>query len=146
MIYQIHHIQITVSDVNEVEWFYDKLFEYLGYDVEKKYKGYLEHADMEVIEYLGDHFDFGICSPKREFMNEVIDSRKPGAVQHIAFRAESREAVDHFFLKIQTLNVNILHNEPREYKDKIAPNYYALFFESPDGIRFEVFYYPEFKI
>jgi hypothetical protein len=28
-----------------------------------------------------------------------------------------------------------------EYNERIAPNYYALFFESPEGIRFELFHY-----
>lgn len=143
MKYQIHHIQITVNDVNKAEEFYDKLFEYLAFDIEKKYTGYLAHADMHVIEYIGNGFDFGICSPKLKFQNDKIDSRKPGSVQHIAFRAKNKEDVDSIFPKIEALGVNILHGEPREYKEKIAPNYYALFFESPEGIRFEIFYYPD---
>ena len=28
-----------------------------------------------------------------------------------------------------------------EYKERIAPNYYALFFETPEGLRFEIFHY-----
>ena len=89
--YQIHHIQITVNDVKKKRNpFYDQLFHLLGFDVQKKYSGYLEHADMEVVEYLSDTFDFGICSPKQEWINETIDSRKPGSLQHIAFKAESR--------------------------------------------------------
>ena len=39
-----------------------------------------KHADMEVVEYLSDTFDFGICSPKQEWINETIDSRKPGSL------------------------------------------------------------------
>ena len=57
--YQIYHIQITVNDVKKAEPFYDQLFHLLGFDVQKKYSGYLEHADMEVVEYLSDTFDFG---------------------------------------------------------------------------------------
>ncbi|MDQ0362136.1 VOC family protein [Breznakia pachnodae] len=143
MSYRIDHIQITVTDLNEAEFFYDKMFEYLGYDISKKYKGYLEHANMEVIEYLSDGFDFGICSPRSEFKDEAVNSRKPGNVQHIAFFAESRGKVDEFYHKIKELDVKILHDKPMEYKERIAPNYYALFFESPDGIRFEVFHYPK---
>lgn len=143
MSYHIHHIQVTVNDVKKAETFYDKLFELLGFDISKKYSGYLEHADMEVIEYLSDTFDFGISSPRKEFMDEKIDARKPGAVQHIAFRAESKEEIDEIFPRIKALGVKILHGKPKEYKERIAPNYYALFFESPEGIRFELFYYPE---
>lgn len=57
---QFHHIQITVNDVKKAEGFYDQLFALLGFDLQKKYSGYLEHADMEVVEYIGDSFDFGI--------------------------------------------------------------------------------------
>lgn len=105
---QFHHIQITVNDVKKAEGFYDQLFALLGFDLQKKYSGYLEHADMEVVEYIGDSFDFGICSPRKEWKNEKIDSRKPGSVQHIAFKAESREVVDSIFPKIKALGVKIL--------------------------------------
>lgn len=138
---QFHHIQITVNDVKKAEGFYDQLFAVLGFDLQKKYSGYLEHADMEVVEYIGDSFDFGICSPRKEWKNEKIDSRKPGSVQHIAFKAGSREVVDAIFAKIKALGVKILQDRPMEYKERIAPNYYALFFESPEGIRFELFHY-----
>lgn len=62
---QFHHIQITVNDVKKAEGFYDQLFAVLGFDLQKKYSGYLEHADMEVVEYIGDSFDFGICSREK---------------------------------------------------------------------------------
>ncbi|MHC5248073.1 VOC family protein [Enterococcus sp. LJL90] len=113
----------------------------MGFDVSKKYKGYLEHSDMLVVEYLDDALDFGICSPKAEFAADSVNSRKPGAVQHLAFEAESRRAVDEFFETIQSLEVKILHGRPKEYNERIARGYYALFFESPDGIRFEIFHY-----
>ncbi len=139
MKYRIHHTQITVKDIDHSEEFYDSLMSALGYDIAKKYKGYLDYADMKVIEYLSDGFDFGICSPKSEFKKENVDSRKPGALQHMAFRADSRNAVDEIFDKIKCLGVNILHNEPRVYT-KLSPDYYAVFFEDPDGIRWEVFH------
>lgn len=45
---------------------------------------------MHVVEYLSDDFDFAISSPKVEFQDKIINPRKPGAIQHIAFKAESR--------------------------------------------------------
>ena len=140
MKYKIHHASITVRNVDESEKFYDVLMAALGFDITKKYKGYLDFADMYVVEYISDGFDFGICSPKAKFIDEAVDSRKPGALQHMAFHADSRAAVDEVFEKIKPLKVKILHNEPRVYT-KLGPEYYALFFEDPDGIRLEVFYY-----
>ena len=140
MKYKTHHATITVKNVDKSEMFYDVLMSALGFDLTKKYKGYLEYADMYVIEYISDDFDFGICSPKAEFANDTINSRKPGALQHMAFNADSRKAVDAVFEKLKPLHINILHNEPRVYT-KLGPEYYAVFFEDPDGIRLEVFHY-----
>ena len=139
MKYKAHHVTITVRDIGASEKFYDVFMSALGFDITKKYKGHLDFADMDVVEYIGEDFDFGICSPKEELKNERVDSRKPGALQHFAFAAESRKDVDTVFDKIKGLGVNILHNEARIYT-KLGPNYYALFFEDPDGIRLEVFY------
>ena len=98
---------------------------------------------MEVVEYIGDSFDFGICSPRKEWKNEKIDSRKPGSVQHIAFKAESREVVDAIFPKIKALGVKILHDRPMEYKERIAPNYYALFLKAQKAFVLNYFIMPD---
>lgn len=139
MKYRMHHAQITVVDVERSEVFYDVLMAALGYDITNKYKGYLDFADMHVVEYMDEGFDFGICSPKKELAGETVDSRRPGSLQHMAFHADSKEAVDAVYEKIKDTGVHILHGEPRIY-DKLGPNYYALFFEDPDGVRLEVFH------
>ena len=138
----IHHLQVTVPDVKQAEPFYDQLFTILGYDIQQKYNGYLEHSDMQIVEYIGSNFDFGICSPKAEFKGQKVDSRRPGALQHVAFACESNKEVDELFERLKDIEgISILHGEPREYREKIAPGYYALFFETIDGIRFELFHH-----
>ena len=57
--YQIPPHSNYCQRCKKAEPFYDQLFHLLGFDVQKKYSGYLEHADMEVVEYLSDTFDFG---------------------------------------------------------------------------------------
>ena len=140
MKYRFHHLHITVEDIDVSERFYDQLFTILGWDIAKKYKGDLPHMNMSVVEYMHEDLDFAICSPKKELKNNRIDVRTPKAVQHFAFAAESKQAVDVFYEKLSQLEVNILHDEARYY-DKIAPGYYAVFFEDPNGIRLEVFHY-----
>lgn len=142
MTYRFHHLHITVEDIAVSERFYDQLFTILGWDITHKYKGDLPHMDMSVVEYMHEDLDFAICSPKTELKNQHIDERTPKAIQHFAFAAESKQAVDDFYEELSQLDVTILHNEARYY-DKIAPNYYAVFFEDPNGIRLEVFYYEE---
>ncbi|GCF95915.1 hypothetical protein NRIC_38060 [Enterococcus florum] len=140
MPYRFHHLHITVKDLAASERFYDQFLSILGWDISNKYKGELPHANMSVVEYMSESLDFAICSPKEDLACLDIDVRTPKAVQHMAFEADSKQEVDDFFEKIRQLDVSILHNQPKYYK-KIAPQYYAVFFEDPNKVRLEVFHY-----
>lgn len=133
---KIDHLQVTVKDIDLVEGFYDGFMEALGFDLSKKIKVYLEELDMNVIEYLDSSYDFGICSALSEYENETVHRRKPGAVHHIAFRAASRSEVDRIYHTVLTLGAEIL-DEPQIFPQH-GPNYYALFFNDPDGIKYEI--------
>lgn len=133
---KVDHLQVTVRDVGAVETFYDELMEALGFDLSKKIKVYLEELDMTVIEYLDKSYDFGICSSLKEYQEETIHRRKPGVVHHIAFRASSRNEVDRIYQKVLELGAEIL-DEPQIFPQH-GPNYYALFFNDPDGIKYEI--------
>jgi len=132
----IDHIQVTVKDMQIAEPFYDKLMPILGFDIQNKVSAVIEEHDLYVVEYLHPAWDFGICSPRTAFKNEEIHRRKPGAVHHIAFRANSRDEVDRLFSKIKEIGANIVHT-PRIFPEH-GPNYYALFFKDLDGIKYEI--------
>lgn len=133
---KVDHLQVTVRDINQVETFYDGLMEALGFDLNKKIKVYLEELDMNVIEYLDSSYDFGICSALSQYENETIHRRKPGAVHHIAFRASSRNEVDRIYQTVLALDAEIL-DAPQIFPQH-GPNYYAVFFKDPDGIKYEI--------
>lgn len=134
----IDHIQITVKDIKAAETFYDKLMPILGYDINNKISIPIPEHDLYVVEYLHPVMDFGICSPRQAFKDDTIHRRKPGAIHHIAFRAESREQVDELYMKIKEIGANIIE-PPRIYTEH-GPDYYALFFKDTDGIKFEIVY------
>ncbi|MBP1048063.1 VOC family protein [Enterococcus sp. BWM-S5] len=136
MNYLIDHVQVTVKDLKNAEIFYDALCEALGFDLSKKVHAYLPELNMEVIEYLSDAYDFGICSPLPEYKEELIHRRKPGAVHHVAFRAATREAVDAIYDLLRSLKAEII--DPPQVHLSHGPNYYALFFKDPDGIKYEI--------
>lgn len=136
MLLPIDHIQITVRNIKAAEVFYDKLMPILGYDLNNKISVPISAHDLYVVEYLHPVMDFGICSPRQAFMNETVHRRKPGAIHHIAFRAESREHVDQLYKRIEKIGATIIE-PPRIYTEH-GPNYYALFFKDPDGIKFEI--------
>lgn len=136
MKYLIDHVQVTVRNIKKAEPFYDTLCEALGFDLSKKIHAYLPELDMEVIEYLDDTYDFGICSPLSEYQEDTIHRRKPGAVHHVAFRAATREAVDAIYEILLPMNTEII--DPPQIHHSHGPNYYALFFKDPDGIKYEI--------
>ena len=109
---KVDHLQVTVKNIDTAEVFYDGLMEALGFDLNKKINVYLEDLDMNVIEYLDQSYDFGICSPLKEYQEETIHRRKPGAVHHIAFQAPSRNEVNRIYQKVLELGAEIL-DEPQ---------------------------------
>ena len=60
-------------------------------------------------------------------------------LHHLAFEAESREAVDERLAWARAQELEI-ENEPQEWH--YVPGYYAGFFHDPDGIKLEVVYVP----
>jgi len=132
----IDHIQVTVKDMQIAEPFYDKLMPILGFDIQNKVSAVIEEHDLYVVEYLHPAWDFGICSPRTVFKNEEIHRRKPGAIHHIAFKANSRDEVDRLYYEIKAIGANIVH-APRIFPEH-GPNYYALFFKDLDGIKYEI--------
>lgn len=132
----IDHIQITVKDMQLAEPFYDKLLPILGYELKDKVSALIEEHDLYVVEYLHPDMDFGICSPRTPFKDDPVHRRKPGSLHHLAFRARSRAEVDRLYAEIQAIGAAIVH-APRIFPGH-GPNYYALFFKDPDGIKYEI--------
>jgi predicted lactoylglutathione lyase len=134
----IDHIQITVKDLTVAEPFYDKLMPILGFDINRKGKGRVEKHEFDVIEYHHPLLIFGINSPRETFKHETIHRRKPGALHHLAFKAESCKEVDKIYLRIKEIGANIIE-EPK-YFPQHGESYYALFFKDMEGIKYEIVY------
>jgi len=132
----IDHIQITVRDLKIAEPFYDKFLPILGFDINRKSKGRVEKHDFDVIEYAHPLLIFGINSPREAFKNDAIHRRKPGALHHLAFKAESRNEVDELFLKLKGIGAHIVE-EPKFFPQH-GESYYALFFKDLEGIKYEI--------
>jgi catechol 2,3-dioxygenase-like lactoylglutathione lyase family enzyme len=83
----------------------------------------------------------GINSPREQFKNEAVHRRKPGALHHLAFKAESRTELDEIALKLKALEVNIVAG-PAFFPEH-GDQYYAVFFKDPDGIKYEIVFAEE---
>lgn len=134
----IDHINITVKDLKVAEPFYDKLMPILGFSLDHKYKGTVKAHDFDVIEYVHPKLIFAINSPRVIFKNEAIHRRKPGALHHLAFKANSCEEVDELYVKIKAIGADIVN--PPQYYPQHGEYYYALFFKDLEGIKYEIVY------
>ena len=134
----IDHIQITVKDLSVAEPFYDKFLSILGFDINRKSKGRVAKHEFDVVEYFHPLLTFGINSPRETFKEAVIHRRKPGAIHHLAFRAESRAEVDRIYQEIKEIGANIIE-EPKFFPQH-GESYYAAFFKDLEGIKYEIVY------
>ncbi len=132
----IDHIQITVKNLNVAEEFYDRFLPVLGFDIQKKVKAFIPEHDFHVVEYSHELLAFAITSPREIFKNETINRRKPGALHHLAFKADSRDEVDKAYRKLVEIGTTIV-SEPRLYPE-YSPTYYAVFFKDRENIKYEI--------
>jgi catechol 2,3-dioxygenase-like lactoylglutathione lyase family enzyme len=133
----IDHIQITVKDMNVAVPFYDKLLPVLGFEIQNKVSAVIEEHEFHVVEYTHPRLAFAITSPRSAFAGDTINRRKPGALHHLAFKAESRGEVDKLHRELKAIGATIV-TPPREYPEYTPPGYYALFFKDLEGIKYEI--------
>ncbi len=132
----IDHIQITVKDLDVAEKFYDKFLPIIGFDIQNKVKAFIEEHDFHVVEYTHELLAFAITSPRKAFKDDTINRRKPGALHHLAFKANSRSEVDKAYQSLLEIGANIVI-EPQihpEYSD----HYYAVYFKDLENIKYEI--------
>jgi catechol 2,3-dioxygenase-like lactoylglutathione lyase family enzyme len=133
----VDHIQITVRDLSVAVPFYDKLLPLFGFSLANRTSAVIDAHDFHVVEYSHPRLAFAITSPRSAFRGEAIHRRRPGALHHLAFRAESRAAVDRLHEELKAIGAVIVA-PPREYPEYSPPGYYALYFKDPEGIKYEI--------
>lgn len=132
----IDHIQITVKDLDAAERFYDRFLPIVGFDVNKKVKVYIQEHDFYVVEYSHELLAFALTSPREAFKDEAIHRRKPGALHHLAFKADSRAEVDSAYEELKKIGANIV-TKPQLYLE-YSLTYYSVFFKDLENIKYEI--------
>jgi catechol 2,3-dioxygenase-like lactoylglutathione lyase family enzyme len=133
----IDHIEITVKDMTVAVPFYDKLLPLLGFDLQSRADVAIQEHDKRVVQYEHPRLGFAITSPRKAFVGETMNRRKPGALHHLAFKASSRAEVDRLHSNLKAIGA-IIVSPPREYPEYTPPGYYALYFKDPEGIKYEI--------
>ncbi len=132
----IDHIQITVKNLDEAEVFYDKFFPILGFNINNKVKAFIPEHDFHVIEYTHELLAFAITSPREAFKEDTVNRRKPGALHHLAFKANTRAEVDVAYQRLLKIGADIVI-EPQIHPE-YDENYYAVYFKDNQNIKYEI--------
>lgn len=131
----IHHLALTVSDPGASFAFYDAILRELGYTFHKQstegfaWRLTTEHGMHEI--------DLVAARPGAQ----RHDRFAPG-LHHLAWRMESRAAVDRMHQVLMGLGAVVL-DAPAEYPQyNEGKGYYAVFFTNSDGLKLECVFTP----
>ena len=123
----IDHIYVTVSDLTLSEAFYDRvMLDALGFRKNKFAIGGDQH-----VQYFNRHFGYVLRLAR---MQSKHDPYAPG-LHHFCFRVESVADVVAVAKKLRGAGIEA--SEAKLYAE-YAPDYWATFFNDPDGVRLEV--------
>jgi len=123
---EINHVDLTVRSLERSLPFYAAILEFLGYE---------KSAGGPVFKKSGTEIALEQARP--ESAPKAHDRYAPG-LHHLAFTAESRAEVDRLYELLKQMNAHILDPPAIYYQ----PNYYAVFFADPDGIKLELCHRP----
>ena len=123
----IHHIELYVSDLNKSTEFWGWFLEELGYTPFQNWKEGRSWKDKD--SYL-------VFVQVEDKYKEEGYHRKRIGINHLAFRAHSKEQVEKIRLILKQKNRSVLYED--QYPHAGGINHYALYFEDPDRIKVEV--------
>jgi catechol 2,3-dioxygenase-like lactoylglutathione lyase family enzyme len=123
------HVDLTVNDLARSVRFYEKVLGALGFR---------RVPDKADIYWANAHTSIGVGAAASE-PGASFDRYRVG-LHHLALRAQSREDVDRFHDFLVREGITIL-DPPAEYP-QYGPQYYAVFFADPDGMKLEYVHYP----
>ena len=126
----VAHVILRVTRMAECTAFYDELMPFLGLQP-------VLHFD-QFVYYVGGRTALGIRPAEAEHADHAHVETAPG-IDHLCFRARSREDVDAVYQLVEGLGVDI---ERAPEDGPWAPGYYSTSFRDPEGIRLEVNFVP----
>lgn len=130
-----HHIDLTVSDLAASKAVYGPVLEFLGY---RCVKDAPEDCEWDLgPDGHGASLGLRRCDPA--LRNHAHVRYAPG-LHHLAWRAASRDEVDRLHDLLVARGITVL-DAPAHYPD-YSGDYYAVFFEDPDGMKLEVVHAP----
>jgi len=134
----ISHIALTVSDLDRSTEFYDKIFKFMGYLRDEVPASIQQAMKTQLRSWVGPGYSISIRPSKGDFARRLHNRDAPG-FNHMAFYAEDRADIEAMHNLLQEIGAQIL-DPPAEYP--YSPGYFAVYFNDPDGLKFEFAYVP----
>ena len=122
------HLELTVNDFARSTAFYDKVLAEFGFR---------RHESDHPIWGNG-HLYVGLYEASEE--KGATHTRRRVGFHHLALRAKARADVDRFYEFLVREGITVLY-PPAEYP-RYGPDYYAVFFADPDGMKLELVHFP----
>ncbi len=135
----LSHVDLMVADLARSVEFYDRVLGRLGY--RRRDDLGAGSPCWSISDSSGGHFGIALRRAEAIAQDSPHDRSRSG-VNHLAFHADDRADVDEFYRFLLSLGVKIL-DEPAEYDYSL--DYYAVFFEDPDGLKLEVVHEPQLR-
>ena len=128
---QMHHLDLTVGDLERSKPFYELVLGFLGYRCVK------DTAEVIVWDLtLPD----GVCGIAIRPAHRAREhDRYTVGLHHFAWNAENRQDVDRLHQRLVAAGATIL-DAPAVYP-QYGTGYYAVFFADPDGLKLEFCHY-----
>ena len=128
---QMHHLDLTVSDLERSKPFYELVLGFLGYRCVK---------DTDHVVVWDLTLPDGVCGIAiRPAERQRVHDRYTVGLHHFAWNADDRQDVDRLHDQLLAAGVTIL-DAPAEYP-QYGTGYYAVFFADPDGLKLEYVHY-----
>lgn len=123
----LHHVEINVSDLTEARAFYESFLPDLGYVLYQEWpEGFSYKMERTYVVFV---------QTEEPFLKKGYH-RKATGLNHLAFHAKSRNHVDALTEKARQLGLRILYEDRHPFAG--GPDYYAVFIEAPDRMKFEI--------
>lgn len=129
----LSHLALTVKDPERSAAFYEPILSYLGYRRLQVPEAIQQEMRTPLLAWAGPPGWLTLRPPKPGREDLRHDRTAPG-LNHFAFHAASREDVDGLYQVLQDIGAEIL-DPPADYD--YMPEWYAVYFQDPDGIKFE---------
>lgn len=134
-----HHIDLNVSDLAASKAVYGPVLEFLGY---RCVKDEAEGCEWDLTPGAPDSAGGASIGLKQAPAGEIAHRHRryaPG-LHHLAWRAADRATVDRLHDLLVARGIAVL--DPPAHYPEYSGDYYAVFFEDPDGIKLELVHAP----